>query len=133
MVRRSPASIARMLGGEKCMYRDSSPRPLACDRTAGVHHTYSILVNPSARSSSPAMYCGALQMLAFLASRIVVVSGGASCAAAFVRPIRREAASEERVTSNRRRVCSDRITCLLCLGTSVDALAPISFHHGNVP
>jgi hypothetical protein len=34
----------------------------------------------SARAKSSTRYCGAMQKLGFLASRIVVISGGASCA-----------------------------------------------------
>ena len=42
---------------------------------------YSIWVNPSARSSASATYCGARQMHGTLVSRIRVVSGGGSATA----------------------------------------------------
>src|SRR6516164_891121 len=54
--------------------------------------TYWTLVNPSLRSSSSATYCGAMQMPGIFASRMVVISGGASCANPFA-PISGQAAA----------------------------------------
>src|SRR6266446_2705582 len=61
-------------------------------------------VKPSARSSSSATYCGAIQMTGCLISRTVVVSSAPSAACnggAWSRPA---APANERVVKNRRRV-----------------------------
>ena len=110
MVRGWPASIGNNDGGEKCIAKSTSPRPRPRARTAGGLRTYSMSVNPSARSRSSATYCGATQIAAIFESRMVVVSGGACCANTFGPPKRLRPAADERVASKRRRLCLDCIS-----------------------
>jgi hypothetical protein len=87
--------------------------------------TYWTLLKPSARSSSSATYCGAMQTPGIFASRMVVVSGSASCAEIFATPRRPAAVVEESVSSKRRRVCLDCITCLLSREILIDLPCPL--------
>src|SRR5262245_34424778 len=68
----SPASIAAMAVAAYIKEKSSSPRPIAADTIAGGVNWYWISAKPSARSSSSATYCGAMQMPAFFAKRMVV-------------------------------------------------------------
>src|SRR4029077_11242894 len=62
-------------------------------------------VKPSACSRPPTTYCGAMQILRFLASRMVVVSGGASWATEFEGPMSPAATADDNVARKRRRSC----------------------------
>jgi hypothetical protein len=110
----SPASIAAMLGGEKCMLRSTSPRASAGVRAAGAVITYSISIKPSARRSVSTTYSGAQQSGSPFAIRILVVSGGPSWTTAFAWPSSRLAAHvEDRVPRNPRRVWLDNLNASL--------------------
>src|SRR6516225_7329917 len=72
-------------------------------------------VKPSARKSSSATYCGAMQMPAIFASRTVVVSGGPSWAHEAAAPMRPATPADESVDRKRRRLCVDCIMGSLLL------------------
>src|SRR5215831_18188113 len=68
---------------------------------------------PSARNSSSATYCGAMQTLAIFPRRIVVVSSGASWADELAGPRRPATPAEDSVARKRRRSCISGMTGLL--------------------
>jgi len=117
-VSRSPASIVKMLWGEKCREKSTSPRPSAPGTPAGSLHTYWTSIKPSARSSWSATYWGAQQMPALFASRMVVVSGGLSWADEPRAPMTLPAPADASMERKRRRLCVDCITCLLSFEVS---------------
>src|SRR5215831_1875219 len=69
------------------------------------------------------MYCGAIQMPACLASRMAVVSGGASWADECDGPIRAAAAAEDSVVRKPRRFCTSIINQSLLASMSHADLA----------
>src|ERR1700687_5713963 len=64
-------------------------------------------VNPSARKSSSATYWGAIQILATFPNRMVLVSGGPSCANEASAPNKPAAPADDSVAKNPRRLCMD--------------------------
>ena len=114
----SPASIAAMAAAAYIKEKSSSPRPIAADTIAGGVNWYWISAKPSARSSSSATYCGAMQMPAFFAKRMVVISGGFSWVNESRAPMRLAAPTDESVVRKRRRLCVECITCFLSLEVS---------------
>src|SRR5436190_16445174 len=81
---------------------------------------------------SSTRYCGAMQRLGFLASRIVVVSGGASCADTQGVPMRPATPADESVVRKQRRLSVEYMAYLLsnCRQPSFTSQTTIA-HHRN--
>src|SRR6516165_865690 len=88
------------------MLKSTLPAPTAFGISGAIVSTYRISVKPSARNSSSAINCGAVQSAGVFAKVTLVISGTPSAAGALGMPTRPAAAAPAAVVRKRRRDCS---------------------------